>query len=176
MNQDIDGATILNSGNYKILFGRQFYTNTRMGINLVFEYKSPYIYIGQNCNNEENKQIEQNPRLRELQIEQHQMRHSMRCSSIKYNYLYLTINGLQYEESINQYPDIPNPPQSDQLEYQNKQLKFALFRLWKIVMIIDETIINNINKEYQKSKEEFFAKMKQLKEMRMKQNNISNRN
>jgi hypothetical protein len=157
MNQEIDGTTVLNSGNYKILFGRQFYTNTRMGKNLVFEYKFPYTYMRQNCNQNE---IQQLP----LQ----QMRPPMRCPGIKYIYLYLTPNGLHHEELMNPYPENPNP-QADQTVYHNTELKLALFRQWKIVMIIDETIINNINFEYNKSKGEFFAKMKKLEEMRRKQ-------
>jgi hypothetical protein len=176
MNQDMDGITVLNSGNYKILFGRQFYTNTRMGNHLVFEYKFPHTYMGQNCNNnEENKKIEQNPKLQYQMQQMQQMQPIVKCSSVKYIYLYLTPNGLQHEESMNPYPDIPNP-HADQILYQNKQLKLALYRQWKIVMIIDATIIGNINMEYQKSKEEFFEKMKELKEMRMKRLNPFNRN
>jgi hypothetical protein len=47
----------------------------------------------------------------------------------------------------------------------------TLYRQWKMVIITDETIKNNINMEYQKSKDEFMNKMKQLKEMRMRQMN-----
>ena len=165
MNQDIDGTTVLNSGNFKILFGRQFYTNTRMGNHLVFEYKLPYTYMGQNCNNNQEKQ-----KMQQMQQMQ-QMQPLVKCSGIKYIYLYLTPNGLHHEESMNPYPENPNP-QSDQISNQIKQLKFALYRQWKIVMIIDGTIINNINMEYQKSKDEFIEKMKKLEEMRMKRFNI----
>ena len=170
MNQDIDGITILNTGNYKILFGRQFYTNTRMGNHLVFEYKLPHTYMGQNCNNDENQPIPQQfqpmPHLQYPQQYPQQMQQLMKCKNVKYIYIYMLGNGsLQHEESMNPYPEIPNT-NIDQMTQQLKQLKMLLYRQWKMVIITDQTIIGNINMEYQKSKDEFMNKMKQLREMR----------
>jgi hypothetical protein len=185
MNQDIDGITILNTGNYKILFGRYFYTNTRMGNNLVFEYKLPHTYMGQNCNNNENQPMQLQPmQLQPMQMHpmqpmqphypqqylQQYPQQLIKCNNVKYIYIYILNNGsLQHEESMNPYPDIPN--QIENKEDHLKHLKMTLYRQWKMVIITDETIKNNINMEYQKSKDEFMNKMKQLKEMRMRQMN-----
>jgi hypothetical protein len=182
MNQNIDGITVLNSGNYKILFGKIFYTNTRMGNNLVFEYKIPYSYMAQICNNGENQQNPALPPLPQMQHMQMQPMQPIRCYTFKYIYIYLSgiknNERLQHEESMNPYPDIFNQQaeHAEQMEYQKKQLKMLLYRQWKCVIITDETIINNINTEYQKNKDEFMEKMIKLREMRMRPYNNNYRN